>query len=180
VRKIYLPLIIREPEGLPDLVVESIAIEQGGLRVVVRNQGSAAATAPFWVDAYFSPSSAPTRVNQIWPDLGSDGLAWGVTDSALPLAPGAALTLTLGDAYYLPSYSHPIGDLAAGARIYAQVDSLNLATTYGAVLETHERDSGPYNNIATAVVPAGGLHLPSVSRTTSGSGAALPERQITK
>ena len=48
-------------------------------------------------DAYVNPRRAPTRVNEIWPLLGEAGATWGVTANALPLAPGAMLTLTVGD-----------------------------------------------------------------------------------
>jgi hypothetical protein len=44
--------------------------------------------------------------------------------------------------------------LAAGTPVYAQVDAVNLATTYGAVLENHEIAGGAYNNIVGPVLPA--------------------------
>jgi hypothetical protein len=37
--------------------------------------------------------------------------------------------------------------LPAGTVLYAQVDSFNPDTAYGAVLETHEIIGRPYNNI---------------------------------
>jgi len=44
------------------------------------------------------PQPPPTRVNQTWDQLGDEGLVWGVTAAALPLAPGEAITLTVGNA----------------------------------------------------------------------------------
>ena len=69
----------------------------------------------------------------------------------LPLEPGETLTLTLGDPYYRASLSNPGGPITAGTQLYAQVDSFNAATNYGAVLEQHERDGGAYNNISGPV-----------------------------
>ena len=60
------------------------------------NQGDAYVTDEFWVDVYINPDPAPTAVNQIWEDLADEGLVWGVTAGALPLAPGEAITLTVG------------------------------------------------------------------------------------
>jgi hypothetical protein len=80
--------------------------------------------------------------------LGNQGLAWGVTSSALPaLTPGGVLTLTLPDGYYQPDYSNVSWPLPAGVPVYAQVDSADALTTYGAVLENHEMVGGLYNNI---------------------------------
>jgi hypothetical protein len=39
--------------------------------------------------------------------------------------------------------------LPAGTLMYAQVDSANVGTTYGAVLESHEITGGTYNNISS-------------------------------
>jgi hypothetical protein len=60
----------------------------------------------------------------------------------------------MGDAYHWPAYSHFSGALPAGTPIYVQVDSANVETTYGAVLEGHEMVGGPYNNVGGPVFPA--------------------------
>ena len=78
-------------------------------------------------------------------------------DPARDFAPVAMLsrsplTLTVGDIYYRSALSNPGGPITAGTRLYGQVDSFNSATSYGAVLEVHERDSGAYNNILGPVV----------------------------
>jgi hypothetical protein len=64
------------------------------------------------------------------------------------MAAGEAITLTVGDIYYQPDYSYISWPLSAGTPVYAQVDSVNLDTDYGAVLETHETSGGTYNNIS--------------------------------
>jgi hypothetical protein len=103
---------------------------------------------------------------------------WGITGGALPLAPGASITLKLGDAYYRADKSALGVSLPAGARVYAQVDSANAGTTYGGVLETHESDGGAYNNIAASVVDAGGATLPAppAPAAAAAPGADLPRR----
>jgi hypothetical protein len=155
--KTYLSLVLGNP-GLPDLVVDQISITSTGIQVVIRNQGSAPAKEAFWVDVYINPTTAPTKVNQIWQMLGGQGAVWGVTAGALPIAPGGILTLTLGDTYYRPDLSNVPQSLAPGTRIFAQADSANAMTTYGAVLEIHEQTGGTYNNISSVVV-LNGLQL---------------------
>jgi hypothetical protein len=141
----------------PDLVVERLIVTSDAVTVVVKNQGSVpvATDEEFWVDVYVAPDPAPTGVNQRWENLGSQGLCWGVTASALPLAPGDVITLTIGDAYYWPSFSNFAGSLAEGTLVYAQVDSMDACTTYGAVLENHEIAGSTYNNISSAVSTLG-------------------------
>lgn len=142
--RIHLPIVMRA--GLPDLVVEQIRQIDGALQVVIRNIGSAPVTNEFWIDAYIGPRTPPTAVNQTWDTVGNEGLVWGVTDQALPMAPGAMLTLTIGDSYFLPEYSSVNLPLTADRSIYLQVDSYGEAG-YGSVLESHEREGGAYNNI---------------------------------
>jgi hypothetical protein len=145
---IYLPMVMRNYVLAPDLVVERIIATRNNIQVVVKNQGGAPVNDEFWVDVYINPREAPTRVNQTWNMLGNQGLTWGVTSSALPaLVPGGVLTLTLTDGYYQPDYSNVSWPLPAGVLVYAQVDSADAATTYGAVREDHEIFGGPYNNI---------------------------------
>jgi hypothetical protein len=165
--RLYLPLVARP--GLPDLVVEQIAVVNGSVQVVIRNVGAAPATDEFWVDAYVAPRTAPTTVNQTWDLLGSEGMVWGVTAAALPLAPGAQLTLAVGDAFYAPAYSLVTLPLAGGRSLYAQVDSYGEAGGYGAVLEAHELDGQAYNNIAGPVLAGQGA-------ATAGAIAPTPPR----
>jgi hypothetical protein len=138
----------------PDLVVEQIRTSGGALQVVIRNIGQGPVVQPFWVDLYINPESAPTRVNQAWNMVGSQGLVWVVNATALPLAPGARLTLTSGGQFFLPDYSRQSEPIQAGALLYAQVDSYNPNTSYGTVLESHEQVSGAYNNISSATADA--------------------------
>ena len=181
--EVYLPLVYKDaemPAGAPDQVVESLVATSNSVQVVVRNQGTAPVTDEFWVDVYIDPNPVPTSVNQVWHDLASNGLVWGVTASSLPLASGDAITLTLNDAAYYPERSIMAWPLPAGTTVYAQVDSVNLDSSYGGVLETHEITGGPYNNTASTVSAAA---LDSVAaearepgRDPSASGHGLPTR----
>lgn len=148
---VYLPVImnqIGEPDA-PDLVVERIVAASNTVQVVIKNRGSAPVTSTFWVDFYVAPNPVPTGVNQVWNDgRSTQGIVWGVYGDALSaLVPGGVLTLTVGDALYWADQSHIDWPLPAGTPVYAQVDSANMNTTYGAVRETHEIAGGPYNNI---------------------------------
>jgi hypothetical protein len=146
--------------------VAAIRVTGSTIEVDIVNQGSAPVTTPFWVDAYLNPDRAPLQVNEIWQIVGDAGLVWGVDAAALPLAPGEHLTLRVGDAFYRPELSAIPGALTPATPVYIQVDSANTATTYGAVLETHERDGGLYNNIASTAVPASGAALRSPESDT--------------
>jgi|GEM_PF-1775746 len=180
---LYLPLVLRNYASAPDLVVTQIVATANNIQVVIKNQGDQPVPVneenEFWVDVYINPNPAPTAVNQSWQHLGTQGLVWGVTVDALPaLTPGGVLTLTYNGPYYYPAESHIVWPLPVGTVVYAQVDSANASTTYGAVRENHELVGGPYNNIlgpvlSTAAVnaaaaepwaevsqPVGGLHLP--------------------
>ena len=173
--RIYLPLIMRNYAVAPDLVVERIVAGSNNVQVVIANRGGATverdADNEFWVDVYVDPSSAPTHVNQVWRDLCSQGIVWGVTVDALPIRPGDVLTLTVGDAYYRADLSQVSWPLPSGTPIYAQVDSAHTQTTYGGVLENHEIVGGPYNNITGPVLStaatANGVELPGPSTRPS-------------
>ena len=161
----YLPVVITP--SYPDLVVELLMVTGNNVQVVIKNQGTAVVNDAFWVDVYINPDSAPTGVNQTWVTNGGEGLVWGVTVS---LNPGETITLTVGGAYYLPNMSYFGGTIPAGSTVYAQVDSFNSSTTYGAVLENHEVSGGVYNNIASTVTAA------TISiRKTEQPPALLPE-----
>jgi hypothetical protein len=155
-RRLYLPLVTRDQAALaPDLVVDTIVATRDSVEVVIRNRGGVRVLDEFWVDCYIDPYTVPTAVNQNWPMVGDHGVVWGVTADALPaLAPGGTITLTMGDAHYWPEYSSFPDSLAPGTPVHAQADSTDHATTYGAVLESHEIDGGPYNNISRATSTA--------------------------
>lgn len=151
--KLYLPVVFRNYAAAPDLIVSSLVVTSTGVQVVIKNQGDAPVTQvisnEFWVDLYVNPAPPPTGVNQIWKDgRSTHGIVWGVRDTALPLAPGGTLTLTVGGSYYRSDLSDMAWPLPVGTVIYAQVDSANTMTNYGAVLENHEIIGGTYNNIA--------------------------------
>ncbi len=123
-------------------------------------------------------------VNQIWWDQNrsQQGIAWAVTDPIVPIQPGQVITLTSNDPYVSPERTYFTGNLPVGTPIYAQVDSYNFYTNYGAVLERHEILGLPYNNIlgpvlsqagASIVKPATARPLSSDSRSTT-----LPARPV--
>ncbi|MBI4786755.1 MAG: right-handed parallel beta-helix repeat-containing protein [Chloroflexi bacterium] len=177
--RLFLPMTGRgggsNPINAPDLVVQSIAANATTLQIVVKNQGTAPVTDEFWVDVYFNPNPAPTKANQIWQMLASQGLVWGVTSAALPLNPGSTLTLSVGDVYYWPSLSNVAVTLAAGTSVYAQVDSANADTNYGGVLENHESTGGAYNNITGAQLTTG-LSVPRAGAARAQAAKKLPRR----
>jgi hypothetical protein len=156
---IYLPLVVRNYVPGPDLVVTSVVATANDVQVTIVNRGDQPVEADilneFWVDVYIDlkdPDNPPAKVNDIWQDFAYQGFSWGVTLSALPLAPGDTLTLVVGDAYYDPlDEANVTWPLQEGLDVYAHVDSANNLTTYGAVLENHEILEIPYNNITGPV-----------------------------
>ncbi|MBN1873941.1 MAG: DUF11 domain-containing protein [Anaerolineae bacterium] len=159
-RTVYLPLTMRNYISGPDLVVDTITVitdaDTGDrqIEVTIRNQGSQSVTTTFWVDLYLNPDPPPTAVNQVWQDVSEHGATWGITSNALPIAPGTALRLRTGEGqtFFRTDLSDLPSSIPGGTKIYAHVDSANVNTTYGAVLETHERQGQPYNNITYIIV----------------------------
>jgi hypothetical protein len=157
---IYLPLVLRNYVTAPDLVVDDIVATSDAITVTISNQGDATITATveneFWLDVYLNPSSAPTY-NQTWAHLCDEGLIWGITQDALPLPPGDTLTLTTSrhedGPYYRPNESEITWPLPAGTEVWAQVDSTNQDTDYGAVLENHEIIGAPYEEGGNVMGP---------------------------
>lgn len=127
----------------------TLALVAGQVAATAGNAAAAATLGTFRVDLYLNPSPAPTAVNQIWPLLACQGATWGVAGGLLPIAPGGRVTLMVGDGAYRASLSSLPASISAGARIYAQADSANATPgiTYGAILESHERNGGAYNNV---------------------------------
>jgi len=164
---LYLPMVMNNYAVAPDLVVDSIVATADTVTVTISNQGDAPITRTFanefWVDVYIEPDPTPTRVNQTWAHLGSQGLVWGITQDALPLDPGETLVLTTSrdhdGAYFWPQESVITWPLPAGTEIWAQVDSTHEGMEYGAVLENHEIVGAPYGeggNILGPVFSTGG------------------------
>lgn len=147
----FLPFITNKVTYAPDLVVTTLAVTANSVEVVVMNQGTTAVTNDFWVDVYIAPDVAPTGVNQTWETQGGEGIVWGVTN--VTLNPGETLLLNLSSPYYTPGLSNFSGSIATGTAVYAQVDSANVNTNYGNVLETHEILGDPYNNITMVIAP---------------------------
>lgn len=170
--QVYLPLVVGA--GFPDLVVERIDTGDGSIQVVVRNQGSAAVTTPFWVDLYIAPVTPPTAVNQTWQTQGGQGVTWGVAGAALPILPGGTLTLSLGDAFYRPELSSIPAVLPPGTPLYAHVDSANTQSAYSGVLEDHEARGGAYNNILGPIRSAVGAGILDSAAATGARDERLP------
>lgn len=88
---------------------------------------------------------------------------WGVTTN---IPPGGVLVLStdVSDPFYFPEYSSQ-PPLPVGANVYALVDSVNYATTYGAVWESDEGNNlfGPVTSTAATgqVAPVGQQGLPA-------------------
>jgi len=172
--QVYLPLMLRQHSRAPDLVVTRITATTNNIQVVIANQGGTPVSDAFWVDAYINPRRPPQAVNEIWSDLGEQGLVWGVTST---VQAGQALTLTVGDAYYWADYSQVSWPLPVTSQIYAQVDSAYIDTSYGSVLESHEITGGAYNNISGPVGVGSGVTgvTPSL-RTPWDAAGELPTR----
>jgi len=181
IKYVYLPLVFKKAAPpAPDLVVEHITVTSDSALVVIKNQGDAAVLSAdeFWVDLYVNPDPIPTHVNQTWDHLCSHGVAWGVQPPALPLEPGGVITLTLGDDYYSEEYSNFPVSLPAGTSIYVQVDSADVDTTYGAVLEGHEMVGGLYNNITGPVLSTPGTLSGDLAGPESPPGEERPPTSI--
>jgi hypothetical protein len=177
----YLPSVAQTYTPGPDLVVNRLIVANNSVQVVIKNQGNQPITNEFWVDVYVKPRTAPTGVNQTWPMLGDQGLVWGVTADVLPqLVPGGVLTLTVNDAHFWPTLSHVVWPLAIDTPMYAQVDSANAGSAFGAVLEIDEMSgaSYPYNNIfgplLVGVENPGPLALPASAVTGRAPAAVRP------
>ena len=156
-RRSFLPLVTRNSVAAPDLIINNLIASTHTVTVVIQNIGPAPVVNDFWVDLYVNPQPAPIGVNQVWNDgRSTQGVVWGITAPALPFQPGEVLTLTLSSPYYWRELSHLVY-IAPNTSIYAQVDSADMATTYGAVLETHEINGGPYNNILGSVLSGSGM-----------------------
>ena len=95
--------------------------------------------APYMV---FLPLAAQHTAPAWWSDVARSvrrGSRLGVEESALSLGPGEGPALAVGGAYYYASESRVSWPLAVGMPVYAQADSFNAATSYGAVLGTRGR-----------------------------------------
>lgn len=147
--RLYLPLVYRTYTVAPDLVVERLTPTATQIEVVIRNQGNAPVEDGFWVDVYFDPSPVPPVLNQTWQSIAPYGADWGVTQT---LAPNETLSLTIGGPYYTDGS----GTYPAGADVYAYVDSVNDATTYGNIKESDET-----NNVLGPVVSTAGNAEPA-------------------
>lgn len=173
-------------EPMPDLAVSNISITPEGARVTIENVGDSPLLPgqDFYTDVYLCPVSPPTAVNQIWQDVGDAGLVWGIDTRGLTLLPGGQLVLKNHGVHFDTSLSEYPTVLPAGCRVYAQVDSANTNTEFGAILEADEIGSAVYNNITSVTLSApvstaewatgAADHIPSIPE--SRQGLSLPPR----
>ena len=149
-RLVYLPIVMRNMDLRPDLVVTALTVdadEPATVQVTIANRGLTTAR-DFWVDLYLDPASPPV-VNQPWINLSVYGVAWRVDGE---LAPGESLTLTVGDTFYQEDQSRWPGVYPSGSHnVWAYVDSWGHPQPYGAVDEANEGNNryGPVPFIAT-------------------------------
>ncbi|MCP4710906.1 MAG: hypothetical protein GY869_19970 [Planctomycetes bacterium] len=157
---IHLPLVMKMTSQQPDLIVNKLIVTGNAITVTIKNIGGGPVVDSFWVDVYLDPNQTPPQINQRWSEIASQGLVWGVTQS-IPI--NGELTLTIGDAYYSETYSGFGGTIPPGTPVWAQVDSVNLNTTYGAVLESNESNNvkGPEQprNTAGGIIPSFGSEV---------------------
>jgi hypothetical protein len=174
VPELRLPLILNSMYPGADLRVAELSAREFGsfarsapncVWVRIANYGTEPVTDEFWVDLYVDPTTAPTGVNQRWEDLCTYGAHWAITSARLPLEPGEYLYLisstedianvggvedaavTKGMDFVLATEANMPEVISPTLHIYAQVDSVNLDTDYGAVYESDEEFGRPYNNI---------------------------------
>ncbi len=169
---IYLPIICKA--GCLNLTVigsdliivpGSLIASSSAITLQIQNAGNTATSGDFWVDVYFNPSETPS-LNKTWQSIASYGAAWEVTQS---LAAGEVVTLTIGGTYYDASKSS--SSFPSGANVYGYVDSVNYATTYGAVQESNKS-----NNLSGPVTSTAGGAMPIVVDGGSVSSGSLPKR----
>jgi len=153
---IYVPLVFRDYApalDLPDLVVSEILVmpdkpvagQAVDIVVTIENRGTRAAGSCFWIDLYINPIRLPIEVNRGWFDAGSEG---GLVWSLCGLDAGESITLHLDDEHFWSEYSRFEGSFTEPViqTLYAQVDSWNPGTDYGAEYESDEQNNvyGPY------------------------------------
>lgn len=148
---IFFPIIFKRFDPVPDLIITDLQASSDSVQVTIQNIGTEAVTDGFWVDLYINPSQVP-QYNDRWSDIAEAGVVWGVTDSDLPLPPGETRVLTLANATQTfngetltSSPPYPVG-----VPVYAQVDSVNTAGSFGGVEESDESNNvfGPITSIA--------------------------------
>ena len=158
--KLYLPVVLKNVTLMPNLVIDELEASATTVTVVIRNAGTARIVNDFWVDVSFDPTTRPPHINQPWNAIATHGVVWGVRADEADLDPGDSLTLVnnASDPFYFAAYSsHP--PLPVSAAVYAYVDSVDWATTWGAVRESNEDDNtaGPVTSVAA---DAGGESFP--------------------
>ena len=164
----YLPVLQKGFAYMPDLEILSLTARADFAEVTLKNRGNQATHNDFWVDVYFNPSRKP-RINEPWPVLAAHGIAFGVTDS---IPAGGTLVVSTTGKYFVANESSP-PPWPEGVPVWAYVDSVNFATTWGAVRESDETNNvfGPVESGSAAGQTPLGDGVPS------SAGAALPSRR---
>ncbi len=170
---LYLPVVIKSlPPAPPDLIVTELIAASNAVTVAIKNIGGSPVIDAFWVDVYIDPVEPPS-LNVIWPAIADQGLAWGITD---PIPAGGELTLTVGGDFYFPTESD-FSSSAPGTPVWAQVDSINLESAFGAVLESDEGNNifGPVN--ATTRIGDVAIEAPTHTFSPTAREGGLPARR---
>ena len=154
--KIYLPLVLKNFTFGPNLVIQDVIFTADNVQVVIANQGHTPVTEAFYVDLYIDlidSNDPPTSVNQIWDQHSYEGLVWGITDVSALMA-GGVLVVDMNHPSYLSDFSLMYDNFERDDAyvVYVQVDSFGEAGV-GAVVETHERNGGAYDNILGPINP---------------------------
>jgi endonuclease/exonuclease/phosphatase family metal-dependent hydrolase len=138
----------------PDLVVSDIDISASGVVITIKNIGTEPVVPgdDFWLDVYLIPGVDPSAVNQTWEDVGDYGLVWGILAKDVRLGPGKEAVLSIADDFFDLGRSSVPALLPAGSKIFAQVDSVNMQSPHGGVLEGHEKINTDYNNISVRIL----------------------------
>lgn len=153
----YFPIVgVSNVPALPNLIIENVVVAADGLQFDVVNGGLEDVTDPFWVDGYLNPFKIPAGVNDTHDLVAPNGIAWGINDADLPMSPGDRITLHLLSDQLDDDRSNFKLPLKIGTVVYIQVDSANLQSSFGGVLERHEAAGGPYDNIVGPFVVGSG------------------------
>lgn len=170
---IFLPIIFNRFETQPDLIITDLQAGSDSVQVTIQNVGNEAVFDGFRIDLYFDPSRAP-QYNDRWQDIAPAGVVWGISGSELPIGPGESRVLTLAEAIIVfegktISSSPPF---PTGVPVYAQVDSVNAAGSFGGAEESDETNNvfGPVSSATGGSgISASGLRLIDPNRV-------LPQR----
>ncbi len=154
-RWLYLPWLNKStlPPPRPDLMVESVSVVGQALQIVIGIGECPCSFALLGGVCCVDAKSIPRwGANQPWHTISLYGAAWAVMALRYHCC-RRSFHLVSGDRVILwPEGSNLPEQLLVGSVLYVQADSVNFATTFGAVRESHEANGDRYNDIAGPVV----------------------------